>query len=362
MTPTSRFASATLCPTPEHVRSRTLFRLCAVLFVMACSLSWGSVKAQDVVHTVARGEHLSEIARRYGVSVSAIVEYNEISNPSLIVTGQELLIPGRGSVAAETYGQPADPEVLPDGNGYYTVRQGDTLSEIAKSNGMAIADLMRLNGLTNARFVWVGQQLRLSARVEPSGSASDQTERSDIAYTIHVVRAGDTLSEIAQQYNVSMQDLLSANGLPSASFIWIGQRLRVKANSAVTETVAATGAPVDGTRWIEVDLSDQTLTAWQGDVAIMYTSISSGLPGTPTITGRFQIGTKYQSARMTGQGYDLPGVPWVMYFYGEYGIHGAYWHNNFGAPMSHGCVNMRVGEAQFLYNWAPIGTVVEVHE
>jgi lipoprotein-anchoring transpeptidase ErfK/SrfK len=50
-----------------------------------------------------------------------------------------------------------------------------------------------------------------------------------------------------------------------------------------------------------------------------------------------------------------------MYFYSGYAIHGAYWHNNFGAPMSHGCVNMTPGEAQILYNWAPIGTEVYVH-
>lgn len=75
----------------------------------------------------------------------------------------------------------------------------------------------------------------------------------------------------------------------------------------------------------------------------MYTSISSGLPGTPTVTGRFQVGIKCADwRRMTGPGYDLPGVPWVMYFYGSYALHGAYWHNNFGTPMSHGCVNIRV--------------------
>jgi lipoprotein-anchoring transpeptidase ErfK/SrfK len=64
---------------------------------------------------------------------------------------------------------------------------------------------------------------------------------------------------------------------------------------------------------------------------------------------------------MTGPGYNLPNVPWVMYFAGANAIHGAYWHNNFGRPMSHGCVNMRISEAQWLYNWASIGTPVVVH-
>ena len=61
---------------------------------------------------------------------------------------------------------------------------------------------------------------------------------------------------------------------------------------------------------------------------------------------------------MTGPGYDLPDVPWTMYFYQDYGIHGTYWHHNFGHPMSHGCVNMQTDDAKWLYDWAPLGTSV----
>jgi lipoprotein-anchoring transpeptidase ErfK/SrfK len=150
-----------------------------------------------------------------------------------------------------------------------------------------------------------------------------------------------------------------ANGLPNANFVWVGQRLRVQSN-AMSAAQASAAAPA-GRRWIEVNLSNQTLTAWQGDVAVLYTSISSGLAATPTVTGNFKVGVKYTSQRMTGPGYDLPGVPWVMYFYGSYAIHGAYWHNNFGVPMSRGCVNASIPDAEFLYNWAPEGTEVWVH-
>jgi lipoprotein-anchoring transpeptidase ErfK/SrfK len=62
-----------------------------------------------------------------------------------------------------------------------------------------------------------------------------------------------------------------------------------------------------------------------------------------------------------GYNYDLKDVPYVMYFFEDYAIHGAYWHNNFGTPMSHGCVNMNVPDAEWLYNWAPLGTLVSVH-
>ncbi len=121
------------------------------------------------------------------------------------------------------------------------------------------------------------------------------------------------------------------------------------------------GVP-DGRRWIEVDLSDQILIAWQGETAVLRTSISSGRTEYPTVRGTYKIRTKLDLERMIGPGYDTPNVPWTMYFFRGYAIHGAYWHNNFGTPVSHGCVNMRVEEAKALYEWASIGMEVVVHE
>lgn len=65
---------------------------------------------------------------------------------------------------------------------------------------------------------------------------------------------------------------------------------------------------------------------------------------------------------MTGPDYYLPDVPYTMYFYKGYGIHGTYWHDNFGTPMSHGCVNMRTSEAAWLFDFASVGTLVNVHD
>lgn len=121
------------------------------------------------------------------------------------------------------------------------------------------------------------------------------------------------------------------------------------------------GVP-DGRRWIEVDISDQTLIAWQGEAAVLRTSISSGRTEYPTVRGTYQIRTKLDIERMIGPGYDTPNVPWTMYFFRGYAIHGAYWHNNFGTPVSHGCVNMRVEEAKALYDWASVGMDVVVHD
>jgi lipoprotein-anchoring transpeptidase ErfK/SrfK len=119
-------------------------------------------------------------------------------------------------------------------------------------------------------------------------------------------------------------------------------------------------APADGARRIEINVTEQTLTAYQGDAVVMHTSVSTGRPATPTVLGRYSIRTKIPSQRMRGPGYDLPNVPSVMYFFAGYAIHGAYWHNNFGRTMSHGCVNMRLDEAAALYEWASIGTEVYV--
>jgi lipoprotein-anchoring transpeptidase ErfK/SrfK len=117
----------------------------------------------------------------------------------------------------------------------------------------------------------------------------------------------------------------------------------------------------NGEKWIDVDLTNQRLVAYEGDTAVYWVTVSTGLPGTPTVTGQYHIYVKYLSQLMTGPGYYLPDVPYVMYFYLGYGIHGTYWHNNFGHPMSHGCVNTPTPDAKWLYEWAPVGTLVNVH-
>ncbi|OKH39323.1 hypothetical protein NIES2119_06160 [[Phormidium ambiguum] IAM M-71] len=114
-------------------------------------------------------------------------------------------------------------------------------------------------------------------------------------------------------------------------------------------------------RWIEVDLSEQKLTAWEGSNKVYSLTISSGKSATPTITGTFTVQTKHVSGRMRGPGYNVPYVPYIMYFSGGYAIHGAYWHNRFGTPVSHGCVNLRVSEAEKVFQWASVGTPVIVH-
>jgi lipoprotein-anchoring transpeptidase ErfK/SrfK len=116
-----------------------------------------------------------------------------------------------------------------------------------------------------------------------------------------------------------------------------------------------------GVRWIDVNLSQQRLYAFEGDTVVASFLVSTGVSQFPTVTGEFHIYVKLLSTVMAGDDYYLPDVPYTMYFYRGYGIHGTYWHNNFGHPMSHGCVNMYTPDAEWVFNWASVGTLVRVH-
>lgn len=125
---------------------------------------------------------------------------------------------------------------------------------------------------------------------------------------------------------------------------------------------ASTSGGNGGARWFDVDLSDQRMYAYEGDTLVNSFVVSTGTWQTPTLTGRFKVWIKLKSAPMSGPGYYLPNVPHIMYYDGDYGIHGAYWHNNFGVPMSHGCINLSLPDAEWAYNFASVGTVVNVHD
>lgn len=126
--------------------------------------------------------------------------------------------------------------------------------------------------------------------------------------------------------------------------------------------VPPVSSPGGGVHWFDVDLSDQRMYAYEGDTLVNTFVVSTGTWQTPTLTGRFKVWIKLKSAPMSGPGYYLPNVPHIMYYDGDYGVHGAYWHNNFGVPMSHGCINLSLPDAEWAYNFASVGTVVNVHD
>ncbi|OQA47567.1 MAG: N-acetylmuramoyl-L-alanine amidase sle1 precursor [Chloroflexi bacterium ADurb.Bin325] len=244
----------------------------------------------------------------------------------------------------------------------YVVKAGDTLNAIAARYGVSTSALARANGIVNINRIYVGQRLVIPGR---SGSTAPATGGAAAPATggVYIVQRGDTLSRIAARYGTTVQSLMALNNIANPNRIWVGQRLAIAKGAAggapAAKPPTSTGSASE--RWIDINLSQQRLTAYQGNTPVFSTLISGGLPRTPTVVGRFRIQTKLTSTRMTGPGYDLPGVPYTMYFYKGYAIHGTYWHNNFGRPMSHGCVNMRTPDAAWLFNWASIGTLVVTH-
>lgn len=115
-------------------------------------------------------------------------------------------------------------------------------------------------------------------------------------------------------------------------------------------------------KWIDVNLTLQSAYAYHGKSLVSSFLVSTGTWQYPTVTGTFNVYLIYRYADMSGPGYYLPDVPYVMYFYESYGLHGTYWHHNFGTPMSHGCINFTIEDAGWLFNnWVTYGTVVNIH-
>jgi len=245
-------------------------------------------------------------------------------------------------------------------DGGYVVQAGDTLASISRHHGVSIQQLARANGLNWNDWVFIGQRLVIPGLSQATPATSQG---------MYMVQAGDTLFGIALKYGVSMTALQSANGLTNADVIYRGQRLVIPGQGSGPTIVAPATtayAPDSGAeKWIDVNLSNQTITAYEGQTPVMQAVVSTGTWRTPTVVGTFKIQSKYPLTRMFGGSgadyYDLWNVPHVMYFYKGYGFHGTYWHNNFGTPMSHGCVNLSLTDAAWLYEWASVGTKVVSH-
>jgi lipoprotein-anchoring transpeptidase ErfK/SrfK len=119
--------------------------------------------------------------------------------------------------------------------------------------------------------------------------------------------------------------------------------------------------------WIEVSLDNQVLYVHQGELITAAYRVSTGRPGSPfrksmaTRKGVYRMYALYKRYPMWGRDWYCLDVPYAMFFHGEFAIHGAYWHNDFGKPVSHGCVNMMPDDAKLVYELVKKGTVVWVH-
>ncbi|UGB35905.1 L,D-transpeptidase [Microbacterium sp. cx-55] len=183
-------------------------------------------------------------------------------------------------------------------------------------------------------------------------------DRAPVNATVVTNSAGETLRELtAGLAGRSLDDTSSIASAFAAQLAGGDAAYRL----TVAETPFQTTALY---RHIDVNLSTQRAVLYENDQVVQSWAVSSGLPGTATPTGNFEV-FAHVSMQDMGCGptsaYCTKDVPWVTYFAPDVGFHGAYWHNNFGNPMSHGCVNMPVSQAKFVFDWAPNGTEVSVH-
>ncbi|MDB5079674.1 MAG: hypothetical protein JWP00_1598 [Chloroflexi bacterium] len=343
------------------------------IFLVAGS---GTASAADESYTVQRGDNLTAIAARFGLTVQALANANGLANVNNIHAGQILKIPQANSQNSNNSPAPAS-----TGEGAYIVQSGDSLSRIAAQYGVSLVDLASANGLSVMSYVYIGQTLKIPGKSAAPVAAptlpavpSPAPAQSNAAGSVYTVQSGDNLLAIAARYGTTVAILQQANSIANPNSVFVGQKLVIPAAgqgggvppvvSAPDPVQPAASATTSG-KWIDVNLSQQRLVAYEGSQAVFSSLVSTGVSRFPTVTGTFNIYLKYSSQAMTGgtgaDYYYLPGVPYVMYFYESYAIHGAYWHNNFGRVMSHGCVNLPVEASRFMYNWAPMGTPVKIH-
>jgi lipoprotein-anchoring transpeptidase ErfK/SrfK len=179
--------------------------------------------------------------------------------------------------------------------------------------------------------------------------------------------AGETNAEASVYQRYQLVQILATEHIGEQVWYQIGadQWIDQITVGKVTPSAAPEGV-TPGEKWIDVDLFEQTLAAYEGDRMVYATLVSSGLRGWDTPVGLNRVWLKVAAGKMSGaEGrpdyYFLEDVPWTMYFNGDVALHAAYWHDGFGYRHSHGCVNLAPSDAQWLFQWAPEDVWVWVH-
>lgn len=208
-----------------------------------------------------------------------------------------------------------------------------------------------------------------STNDEPVEGVHNVNTRGDVVSTADEGSPGYTVNNMEAIADALVESLKA--GKPYEGLLTYDetpQKFSTRVIAPGAESLAYQAAP--GEKWVDINLSNSTVTAFEGATVVRGpVPMVPGAPGLETVTGKFRIYLKYESQTMRGQNldgsrYETPDVPWVTYFDGSYAFHGAPWRSSFGwsgPGGSHGCVNMPVSEAKWLYDWGEIGNVVVSH-
>lgn len=197
-------------------------------------------------------------------------------------------------------------------------------------------------------LVAIGAELNVSPRAQLQRTAKERTEILDEGADGFAIN----VPELEQQV---LSSLAQSNNEPRV----IPMVLQVVKRPVIEQDNP--DSPIATGKAIAVDLSSQTAYAYENGELLYFAKASTGRPPFYTKTGEWKVYYKTRSQTMSGPGYSLPNVQWTMFYDGGYSLHGTYWHNNFGTPMSHGCTNLTNTDAQWFWEWAPIGTPVVVY-
>jgi hypothetical protein len=244
-------------------------------------------------------------------------------------------------------------EAVVDGKRYYMVDFGGwmTANDISRIGTPSLFQGMAFNHTPERSFGWIS--FPTQTKRTPGFGIDDFTDREVYRYEEVQIYATELVDDI-EWYMIGPDE-------------WIPEKRDWQ--RLIGRVILSSNHPegVDNGRWIEVNLRDQTVAVYDQGQLVFATLIASGIEPFWTRPGLFQIYQKYDSTPMRGafeadrsDAYYLEDVPWTMYYDKARALHGAYWHNGFGTPRSHGCVNMSVGDSRWLYDWANVGDWVYV--
>ena len=309
-------------------------------------------------HIVQLGETLYRISLKYGVSTHALMAANSLTDADRIYAGQTLIIP------QETNGITIENSSEPPISGVHIVKSGETLFSISQRYGISVSALQATNDLLNPSQIFVGQHLLLpgASNVSEPGYTPQQT------IVTHIVQPGENLSSIATRYGVSLWVIAQSNNISNTSLIYTGQVLSIPSNSALSSTEIS-GSETG--KSIIVDVSEQRTYVYDNGVMQQAFVVSTGLPGQETRRGRFQIQNKIPVGYAAT--WDLQMPYWLGFYWAgplQNGFHALpilsngirLWEGLLGSPASYGCVILSDADAQWLYEWANIGTPVTVQD